>query len=308
MTEIIITRGIPASGKSTWAIEWVKEDPENRIRLNRDDLRQSFFGKRANLTARQEKFITKAMLKAARTAVRDGMDVVVDATNLQKRWLKDWYKVGATVTVRDFPISVDEAIARNEGRPHAVPEGVIRKFYGYLKGGQFPALPNSPRGDGFRKVDVEATKGKPFLILTDVDGTVAHNPGPERRGRNFYDYSRVHEDTPIRVSIHAIMSMRKTFLDIGEDVKVVAFSGRDDSCADATRAWFAKHGLCVDELYMRKTGDIREDAVVKHEMFWEHIGEEYDVLAVFDDREAVCRMWHEIGLPLLRVGDPEADF
>jgi len=34
----------------------------------------------------------------------------------------------------------------------------------------------------------------------------------------------------------------------------------------------------------------------------------FNVNAVFDDRLQVCRMWHELGLPLFRVGDPDADF
>ena len=39
MNKIIICRGIPASGKSTWAKQWVLEDPEHRIRINQDDIR-----------------------------------------------------------------------------------------------------------------------------------------------------------------------------------------------------------------------------------------------------------------------------
>ena len=37
--KIIVLQGIPASGKSTWARQWVSEDPEHRVRFNRDDIR-----------------------------------------------------------------------------------------------------------------------------------------------------------------------------------------------------------------------------------------------------------------------------
>ena len=39
MKKIIFTRGIPASGKSTWAKQEVLKDPEHSVRINRDDLR-----------------------------------------------------------------------------------------------------------------------------------------------------------------------------------------------------------------------------------------------------------------------------
>ena len=39
MSKLIITRGLPASGKSTWAKQWVLEDTENRVRINQDDIK-----------------------------------------------------------------------------------------------------------------------------------------------------------------------------------------------------------------------------------------------------------------------------
>jgi hypothetical protein len=59
---------------------------------------------------------------------------------------------------------------------------------------------------------------------------------------------------------------------------------------------------------MRKTGDKRQDAIVKQEIYDTKIKGKYNILAVFDDRPQVCRMWHQNGLPLFKVGDPDADF
>lgn len=60
---------------------------------------------------------------------------------------------------------------------------------------------------------------------------------------------------------------------------------------------------------MRPKNDNRKDSVVKKEMFDKYIRDKYYIEAVFDDRLQVCQMWHnEIGLPLFRVGDPDADF
>mgnify|MGYP003455142708 FL=1 len=39
MNKLILTRGIQGSGKTTWARQWVAEDPDSRVRINNDDLR-----------------------------------------------------------------------------------------------------------------------------------------------------------------------------------------------------------------------------------------------------------------------------
>ena len=42
MTQVLfITRGVPASGKSTFAMRWVAEKPDSRSRVNRDDIRDN---------------------------------------------------------------------------------------------------------------------------------------------------------------------------------------------------------------------------------------------------------------------------
>ena len=39
--EIILLKGLPASGKSTWSKDFIKENPDY-IRINKDDLREFF--------------------------------------------------------------------------------------------------------------------------------------------------------------------------------------------------------------------------------------------------------------------------
>ena len=47
---------------------------------------------------------------------------------------------------------------------------------------------------------------------------------------------------------------------------------------------------------MRKNGDSRRDSIVKEEIFWNDIEPKYNVLAVFDDRDQVVKMWRELGI------------
>jgi hypothetical protein len=93
-------------------------------------------------------------------------------------------------------------------------------------------------------------------------------------------------------------------------VEIVFLSGREDKFRPQTERWLNSHQFYPlrNQLLMRPTGDRRNDAIVKQELYEKEIKGKYNVLAVFDDRLRVCRMWHSLGLPLFRVGDPDSDF
>ena len=55
------------------------------------------------------------------------------------------------------------------------------------------------------------------------------------------------------------------------------------------------------QLFMRKKDDYRQDAIVKKELYEEHIKDKYYVEAVFDDRDQVVNMWREEGLLCCQV-------
>lgn len=152
MSTIILTRGIPGSGKSTYAKEWVREDPHNRVRLNRDDLRRTLYATtETRLTFEQEKFVSVVEKNAARAALQSGKDVIVDAMNLNPAWVAAWMRMGFPVEFRDFPVELDEALDRNAQREHPIPEKVIRDLHArYVANSGFPATPvNVPGRGGF---------------------------------------------------------------------------------------------------------------------------------------------------------------
>ena len=78
---LIITRGLPASGKTTWARAWVAENRANRVRVNRDDLRQMLDeGVFVPDVTETRILITRdAMIRAA---LASGLSVVADDTNI----------------------------------------------------------------------------------------------------------------------------------------------------------------------------------------------------------------------------------
>ncbi len=137
MTEqpiLILTRGIPASGKTTRARAWVAEAPLTRARVNRDDLRTMMFGGWTGLPE-HEGAVSLAQVAAVYDLLRSGWSVVVDDTNLDDRVVHLLRGIAAdalaTVEVwdlRDTPVEVcvqrdRERAARGE---RAVGEAVIR--------------------------------------------------------------------------------------------------------------------------------------------------------------------------------------
>lgn len=78
--KIIILRGLPASGKSTWARKWVNEAPKERVRVNRDDIR-NMLG--PYWIPQREDLVTEIENQVILGAKEAGYDIVIDATNLR---------------------------------------------------------------------------------------------------------------------------------------------------------------------------------------------------------------------------------
>ena len=87
MSKLIICRGLPASGKSTWAKQWVLEDPEHRVRINQDDIRL-MLGK--YWVPSREKLVQHIQEEALIEALLKGYDIVIDNTNLNKKVLDNY--------------------------------------------------------------------------------------------------------------------------------------------------------------------------------------------------------------------------
>ena len=85
---------------------------------------------------------------------------------------------------------------------------------------------------------------------------------------------------------------------------VIIMSGRDGVAQTATELWLNKHGIQYDEFYIRTPGDMRDDRIIKSELYFNNVDGRYNVTAVFDDRPKVCQMWRSIGLNVIQIGNP----
>jgi predicted kinase len=294
---LTITRGLPASGKTTWA-----KEQKHLARVNRDDLRHMLHGGRLaddELRGRAERQVTVAHHAAVEALLRAGAHVVCDDTNLRSRVVREFAelasKCGASFTVRDFTdVPVEECIRRDALRPGdgQVGEEAIRTMHlRYLAGRALP-LP-LPVIDTFAGMVYEPPPDAPPAVLVDIDGTVALF-----NGRSPYDMTRVSSDLPNAPVIAAVRAMHAA----GHEV--VFCSGRSDDCRDETAAWLAEHvGVPYSGLFMREFGDQRRDSVVKSEIFEKEIRSRFHVVGVFDDRQQVVRMWRSLGLTVFQVAE-----
>lgn len=300
MTKLIVARGLPGSGKTTWTRKWVEEDRANRARVNRDDLRimvdEGVF----------VKGVTEPRIMIARNAqisalLDQGIDVVSDDTNLVSRVVRDLAQLaasaGADLEVKDFtdvPLEVCiERDAARSGRSH-VGETVIREMHTrYLRGRKLPLPVPEIKDEEIKPDPYVALPDVPKAILVDIDGTVAL-----KGDRDIYDESRVLRDLPNVPIVTLVQAMSAA------GYEIIFMSGRTNGCRQHTMEWLREHVGVPFQLHMRSIGDRRRDAVVKKELFDKHVRYHYNVLLVLDDRDQVVKLWRNtLGMTCSQVGE-----
>lgn len=298
---LMIARGLPGSGKSTFAVRWVSEKPAERARVNRDDLRFATFGKYV-LEPDQEQVITAIEHAAVRALLASGKSVVVDNQNLRAKYIKPYLKLAAEVDAvvlhKDFNEELPELLRRNKARDKAVPEEYLTKAYKNFvrKGafGPFPKLEEAQESSGFGPNRYIADTSLPTAWIVDMDGTLALM---RAGGRSPYEYDRVLEDAPNEVVIELVRTIATT------GTQIIIMSGREDSALEDTKVWLRAHVVPFDKIHMRATGDERRDSVVKLELFDAHVRGHYNVRGVLDDRDQVVVLWRSLGLTCFQVAD-----
>jgi predicted kinase len=130
MATLTITRGLPGSGKTTWA----KAQPR-AVRVNRDELRKMLHGGWTG-ESWAEVQVSTAQRGAVEALLRKGVDVICDDTNLRAKVVRELTLLatgcGASVSIVDFthvPLEVcleRDATRRDGGQ---VGEAVIRRMH-----------------------------------------------------------------------------------------------------------------------------------------------------------------------------------
>lgn len=299
--KIILTRGLMASGKSTWA-KMVARDPRFS-RVSRDDIRlmtqDATYGGPID-----EDLVTKIETESVLAILAAGRTPIVDATHLYQRHINRWQRLGYPVEIVTFDgVSLITLLDRNRGRENPVPDMVIRekfaKFSSNVYGDLKPVKldPEQFETSSFPPVQEMPlfSKWRPECVIIDIDGTLAHMDGK----RSPYDYDKVGGD---RVDD----SIRRIVQSLDDDLMIVVVSGRKSDCRDVTVKWLQDNGVPFDLLYMRDEDDSRADSIVKYEILRDKIVPEFNPVASIDDRNSVVNMWRSAGVKCLQA--QEGDF
>lgn len=297
--KLVILRGLPASGKSFWADEYITEHP-NFVKIEKDQIRKDsrlfkdghYVHKRGD-----EGIVLKERDRLIRQAFSEGKSVISSDTNLVQKHITQLSNIAkqnkAEVEVISFlDVPIAELIERDKKREDAVGEQVIRRMF-HTQVGKMPT---------FLKYDPNLET----IVACDVDGSLTNGP----KDRSPYEWHKVSNDD-INLGVSAILDGIKT---IGL-YKVFLFSGRDEVCRPETEEWLERNDIEYDELYMRRsdhldeTGGQVKDTLVKSEMVEKYIRGKYNVLFWIDDRPQIVTMLHDVyGINVLARGDQRYNF
>lgn len=181
MAKLIILRGLPASGKSTWARAWL-DDPGNtwpRCVVSLDAIRLMVAGsvERRNQLVDHDGRRFNAMVAAmGRHMVADaldaGWDVVADAQHANPAFATELALLakrhGALWETKDFDVPLAELLWRNASRPKEdhVPEDYIRSQWERFHDRMFrPLVPGDPDGNLLERMQAD-----PYVRVAPVRG------------------------------------------------------------------------------------------------------------------------------------------
>jgi len=278
-------KGLPGSGKSKWAIQFCKENP-GWVRINKDILRE-MMGHYRN--GKDEQLILIWRDALIFNCLNNDRNVIVDDTNFHPKHEKRLKEIVAQCDML-FPVQFEtkfidtplkECIQNDLKRPKSVGEKVIKKMWR-----EFLAP---------KKEVQNWTIGLPKAVIVDIDGTVALHVA-----RGPYDVEKCNTDKPNRPIVSLVNELSS------QGYVILFVSGREETYRGMTLQWFEDSKIHGDFLWMRPTGDHREDSIVKQEIYNEKILGKYNIFCVFDDRNRVVEMWRNLGLTCLQVA--EGDF
>lgn len=315
--------GLPASGKSTYALQKVKDSRGSIKRINKDNLRamidNSVFSKK------NEKNIEQTRDGILYNLLVNGYSVIIDDTNLAPKHIETIKEIvssfndefefvyGDDVEIiinKDFlNVPLEECIQRDSKREGKAKVGkmvifsmakkflpdILKAYHDNKNLNKLIEQEAYATGDILLE-DTNTNKIEPLsfkspAIICDLDGTLAL-----LNGRNPYDASRCEED----ILNESVAKVLRLFSRNG--TMIILLSGRENKYRTQTLNFLKKNEVPFDYLLMRTTKDFRKDKIVKLELYNKYIRDNFNVDFVLDDRNSVVDMWRkDLNLPTFQV-------
>ena len=151
--KIILTKGLPASGKSSWAKEFVAKANGKAKRINKDDLRAMLDN--SVYSKPNEDFVVKARDLLVHAALVNKYEtIIIDDTNFEHKHFERMEEIArivaagnlnngmqTSVEYKEFlDVTLDECVERDSKRPKPVGEKVIKGVKGACPLGLPPPL------------------------------------------------------------------------------------------------------------------------------------------------------------------------
>lgn len=281
--KLLITRGLPASGKTTYAKNWVEENPEKRIRVEKDEIRKDsklFIDGVYNKERGDESIVVKERDRLIHSALSRGFSVVSSDTNLNSKNIVQLQNIAkqydAELEIKEFyEISLRELIERDKNRSRSVGENTIRDlFYKYVK-----VMPT------YLKFNAEL----PFVIVCDIDGTLTLDQKSKKLNQEEINIAIAHILDAIKIINYA---------------KIILITKRDMSLETQTKDWLELNDIEYDFIVFNTDLDKSESAL-KIEFIEQQVIDKYNILAWFDDNTEVCNILRDVyGINVMQTGDP----
>ena len=298
--KLILVQGISGSGKTTWAKQWVEEDPIHRLRLNYDDLR-CMLGK--YWVPEREPLVLAIFTSALVDAMNNGYDIVIDnMSNLNPKHQQEYeetikrhnpnskFKYEIEYKLIDTPVEV--CIERDSKRAIPIGEKVIRqqwrKYRDYIIQQSIKEMLDN---------QVSLDDKLEDCIIVDMDATLCFNTS----ARPFFGPGAAEQminDAPN----FPIVNLVRNYCDI-TDCALIIITGRDESCRESTMKWLDNHWLHPTVLLMRPDNDYRTGEEMKKYLYETYIKDKYNVVFVLEDSSKVVKMYRDLGLTVLQPNE-----
>lgn len=286
----IYCKGLPNSGKTTWAKEFIHNQnavKERWVNSNRKELARYFFFEDKNLLPWQESFLWQ--VESYLTIIKRNYDV--STINTENNLTLDKSK-NPNIIINDQFLQTHPEVLYSRNDMRSDMDKVTRD---QLESSFKETLERPDHVDWFFNKN-ETTQYRPYdkghpSVIFDLDGTLVKltsHRGPFDEKKALSD--KIHNQ---------VFETLKAHDEAGHGIFIV--TGREESSREVTEKWLKKNKVPYWDLFMKPTGSKKSDGETKLDILFKQINKDYAIIAVYEDRTPVVRAWRSVGLTCYQV-------